>query len=68
MRTRSTFGLDNRRGPRAREQRQNFGGHWAVVRIQSDQPWADGLMQRSLFGRSGDTGPDGRMRERRWER
>jgi hypothetical protein len=21
-----------------------------VVRIQSDQPWADGLMQRSLFG------------------
>lgn len=33
---------------------------WVVVQIQSDQPWADGLMQRSLFGRSGDTGPDGK--------
>jgi hypothetical protein len=41
------------------EQRREFW--WTVVRIQRDQPWADGLMQRSLFGQSGDTGPDGVM-------
>lgn len=34
---------------------------WIGVRIESDQPWADGLMQRILFGQSGDTDPDGRV-------
>lgn len=38
------------------EQRQILVG---VVRIQRDQPWADGLMQRSLFGWCGDTDPLG---------
>lgn len=30
-----------------------------VIRIQSDQPWADGLMQRSLFDWEWGHGPNG---------
>jgi len=52
--TRSTTSFD-REGEWTRSKDRFWG---CLARIQSDQPWADGLMQRSLFGWSGDQPDD----------